>query len=472
MDRERPYAVLVSQIVNCASWASHAGSLWIFSTSLRYTGRGPLVLNSCWYLTLVASILHFHSTIRWTMNPNTYQYTESSNMYFSLLSRVSVYVHMGLQVLYGISLIFPTGAPTRKRLTGSGHSRLWVRETAVSIQGGVSSGEEEDEEEEVREKQPLINSRRNGSIYGTVNSARDDMNLDFSQMNAYEDRANPLSLLLFWWVWPLLRRGAMGHLGTTEDLPPLPNSLQTSHIREKFKKVLLRRGVRFHTESTTTNLRSSHQQEKIGWSSGSGSGAAEFLDSEVAMRSIARITPLPSATPPITATDSGTDAGTGPSADGANHQATGSKDAGKGPRSSISLLYLFSAINRAFGWHYYPLGLLKFTTDLLGFAGPLLLYQLVSFIENKQVSSCIVALHLKKQCFPTWTPAGADVLWLSLCSGTSVQHTGHRYTHFSLQLSSMEWQAGELAQMVERSLSMREVPGSIPGFSIFLWTFY
>ena len=26
---------------------------------------------------------------------------------------------------------------------------------------------------------------------------------------------------------------------------------------------------------------------------------------------------------------------------------------------------------------------------------------------------------------------------------------------------------GELAQMVERSLSMREVPGSMPGFSIF-----
>ena len=27
--------------------------------------------------------------------------------------------------------------------------------------------------------------------------------------------------------------------------------------------------------------------------------------------------------------------------------------------------------------------------------------------------------------------------------------------------------AGELAQMVERSLSMREVPGSMPGFSTF-----
>ena len=28
---------------------------------------------------------------------------------------------------------------------------------------------------------------------------------------------------------------------------------------------------------------------------------------------------------------------------------------------------------------------------------------------------------------------------------------------------------GELAQMVERSLSMREVPGSMPGFSTFLF---
>ena len=32
-------------------------------------------------------------------------------------------------------------------------------------------------------------------------------------------------------------------------------------------------------------------------------------------------------------------------------------------------------------------------------------------------------------------------------------------------------QRGELAQMVERSLSMREVPGSIPGFSTFFFAF-
>ena len=30
--------------------------------------------------------------------------------------------------------------------------------------------------------------------------------------------------------------------------------------------------------------------------------------------------------------------------------------------------------------------------------------------------------------------AGANVLWLSLCSGTDVQHTGQCYTHLSFQL--------------------------------------
>ena len=33
-------------------------------------------------------------------------------------------------------------------------------------------------------------------------------------------------------------------------------------------------------------------------------------------------------------------------------------------------------------------------------------------------------------------------------------------------------QAGELAHMVERSLSMREVPGSMPGFSTFIAPFF
>lgn len=55
---------------------------------------------------------------------------------------------------------------------------------------------------------------------------------------------------------------------------------------------------------------------------------------------------------------------------------------------------------RAFGWQYYPLGILRLLADLAGFAGPVLLDELVmvfpptladtvqvTFIESKQESS-------------------------------------------------------------------------------------
>ncbi|CAI8012847.1 Multidrug resistance-associated protein 7, partial [Geodia barretti] len=243
------------------------------------------------------------------------------------------------------------------------------------------SEDEEEEEEEVREEQPLI-YRGHGSTYGALYSARDNTDSELSHVNAYEDRANPVSLLFFLWVWPLLRRGAVGGLESTTDLPPLPKTLQTSLIREKFRKVLVRRGsVATASTNVDVNVSVSGQQGTEGWST----GGASFLDSEVAMRSIARTTPLPSTTPPLTSTDSSTDyTGPGPSVDGAKFRKTGSQTDGRTAKQSTSLLFLFSAANRAFGWHYYPLGLIKFTTDLLGFAGPLLLYQLVSFIENKQ----------------------------------------------------------------------------------------
>ena len=46
---------------------------------------------------------------------------------------------------------------------------------------------------------------------------------------------------------------------------------------------------------------------------------------------------------------------------------------------------IFKALQSSFGCFYYSLGILKFLCDVLGFAGPVLLNYLVSFIENKQV---------------------------------------------------------------------------------------
>lgn len=50
---------------------------------------------------------------------------------------------------------------------------------------------------------------------------------------------------------------------------------------------------------------------------------------------------------------------------------------------------LLKALHKAFGMRYYSIGILKFLGDCLGFAGPLLLHALVSFMENKNVSTVV-----------------------------------------------------------------------------------
>ena len=391
MDKQRPYAVFTAELVSGVSWACHAVAMWVFSTSVTYKGRGPLVLNSGWYLTLIASILHFRSMIRWTQHHASYQYITLSEMYFTLLLRVAAYTHMGLQILYGVSFISGVSEARTGDMQFLQQRGGWKwRSRVVSIQN------EDEEEDMVREKQPLIHSRFNPEhpSYGAlVGPQRDNLNFDLSQINAYEDRANPLSLFVFWWVWPLLRRGARGYLEKLTDLPPVPQSLQTSRIRERFRNVLLRKQ---HTSDNSSADKSESVREASPLSVNSSKPDHEsVLDSEVMLRSFTRSAPLPSAYTPEHLASNWT-TGSGQSMDGASPLPRKDTSCAFSQQASrpTSLLFLFSAMNRTFGWHYYPLGLLKLTTDLLGFAGPLLLYRLVNFIENKKVSSgpCVTLL--------------------------------------------------------------------------------
>lgn len=47
---------------------------------------------------------------------------------------------------------------------------------------------------------------------------------------------------------------------------------------------------------------------------------------------------------------------------------------------------LLATFNALYGWRYYPLGLLKLVADLAGFAGPVLLHELVSLVEAESRS--------------------------------------------------------------------------------------
>ena len=158
-------------------------------------------------------------------------------------------------------------------------------------------------------------------------------------LEALEDKASWLSRLTFWWLEPLMRKGSLGLLQRPDDLPHLPHSLQTAVLRDKFQEL---------------SKKQNHQP------------LVDSLDVEVEIISRPRGASAFSSCP------------------SSRRRRRSSTSQAASIRPS-----LFSILNQAFGLHYYPLGVLKLTSDCLGFAGPLLLHALVKFMEEKTVG-CFV----------------------------------------------------------------------------------
>ena len=141
------------------------------------------------------------------------------------------------------------------------------------------------------------------------------------QLGVAEDGRNCFSKLFFWWVQPLMLKGSKGKLDTPSDLFELPCRLKTQAIEETFKRSL--ESQRIPTQDNEN-------------------------------------TPAQNNIPDVIVTN-----------DTNIHQESTRK---------ISIL---KALNRTFGLEYYSLGILKLLSDLLGFAGPILLNLLVSYMENQ-----------------------------------------------------------------------------------------
>ena len=324
--RERPYSVLIAQSMAIFSWVVHLFCWLRLSWSVLHYGWGPTLLNLAWGITLLGSVLQFRTTILHNEDPSAYSFIgipgdKLSAIYFSLLSQVTCCVEFGLQCLYAVTILFPVPPPTR-------HDILLPARQTLTLQ---TEGEE---------RWPLLNGGSSSDTvlacdlsYGATRRAQ-SFTL-FTDKTSPEDKANPLSLLSFWWLQPLMKRGAKGLIQRPADLPQLPTSLSTSAISNKFCKI----------------LQKGHQQI---------SNQPHNLD-EQEIRSLGRM-----------------------SSSSSSLSSTGQRDEAASTVSSSTSL--FFALNKAFGWHYYPLGLLKLLSDALGFAGPLLLHSLVSFIENHNVS--------------------------------------------------------------------------------------
>ena len=386
---QRPLAVLLSEITIVISWSIHLVFLAVLSSSISHSGRGPLTLNCLWFLTLVGTVFRFRTVVRWNAHPSDYRYFTllDGDAYFNLLLRVVTYVHFGLQCIYAITLIFKV-----KSATGDNIKVPVSRLGKGKINSGSTQCSDNEEDQLITSEWKADgNSFKYGSIATPVSSGEIAIRrraVDASKLEASEDGANVLSLLSFWWVQPLMERGALGLLERPEDLPQLPRSLKTATVRERFQSDMEKyRHPRPQSQTSPSMdapsvlVSGAHPPE-----SAQGGSHLYSVDERCDSRSSNAVE-----------TEGQCAEATGGMTDSSTllHSFTHSvkekrpkapcDTAATRPGGSGSSGSIVWSLNRVFGWHYYPLGLLKLTADILGFAGPLLLHALVAFMENRKV---------------------------------------------------------------------------------------
>ncbi|XP_071962252.1 ATP-binding cassette sub-family C member 10-like [Antedon mediterranea] len=144
---------------------------------------------------------------------------------------------------------------------------------------------------------------------------------DQQELGIAEDGANILSKLIFFWIQPLMVKGSKGKIHKPDDVFELPPELRPQTVARKFQRIS---SNIFKDDTRTCN---NHSQQPNG---------------------------LPN-----------------------------------DPHVVYSTSYqkqrkhrLINCLNKGFGLRFYPLGIIKFIQDCIGFAGPIFLHELVSYIEN------------------------------------------------------------------------------------------
>lgn len=140
------------------------------------------------------------------------------------------------------------------------------------------------------------------------------------------------SRLFFHWVHPLMVKGVEGQLHSVDDLFDLPEDLSPNFIHAQIEHAIGRP--------------SALDSEKASLSSGNGQYGS-----------------IPGSS--------------------SQHQSTPSSQPVEDVHVVSTPVSLVRALHTCFGWEFYSIGILKFIGDAVGFASPLLLNQLVTFIESK-----------------------------------------------------------------------------------------
>ena len=185
--------------------------------------------------------------------------------------------------------------------------------------------------EDIDEEEPLLPSRSASKIV---------------QLGIAEDTASLLSKATFWWTRPLMQKGALGQLDRSDDVFFLPRKLSSHFIESYFLKVYPQGSAAFAEEVFQSDT-SNHNEQLLENGEGPrvrGYGSTQLISGQ----------PKEDRHPEVTIQD-----------------------------GKVDDITLRRALFRAFGVHFFLLGIVKFIANILIFAGPLLLNALVAFMEDK-----------------------------------------------------------------------------------------
>ena len=291
--------------------------------------------------------------------------------YFTDLAVITVYVTFSLQCLYFLSLLVKvpkvSKADVVARVVVFDRLKNWRRYE------WKSDADELVKEQLISSEQPTVHAQ-------TVN-AEDSVGQEVDikscgNLDAKEDNSNIFSWLSFLWVEPLMRRGALGLLRNPEDLLQLPQALRVAKTRDTFRTIR-QRSVK--KRGTVGTRRHEGATLRMYWLKGGREGKANKEESgDLESESMQDLLNQHDKEE-LLEDQSGAEGCHG------SDEAGGSGIVEEEKAESVAW-----SLHRAVGWHLYPLGLLQLLTDMLGFAGPLLLHALISFMENKTVSGHIL----------------------------------------------------------------------------------
>eukprot|EP00118_Oscarella_pearsei_P023582 m.283819 g.283819 ORF g.283819 m.283819 type:complete len:1577 (+) comp40673_c0_seq30:70-4800(+) len=326
LNPSHPPAVWFGLGVGSIAWLVHT----IFVAAARkalplYQSWGPLPVLLAWIMTLLSSSYQLASVLKerpWSGKDSSLEWTES----YGLQHAIGVMIRFSLQILYLFTLFYP----------------FKKSQLDESVQGLIIQ-EDEDIDEEVRK--PLLKKldRTRYIWYGKETKLEEVV---------AEDGANVFSRVFFCWVKDLMAEGSKGRLDRPERLMLLPRDVRTSVIRTQFSLEL----QKLSEEETGHHFLAANAWDR--------------QDDLVRLRSTESFEASQSR--PASATDFGLRANP-------KREAKQGQDA-RGKQRTKTLV---TALNRTFGWRYYPLGILKLLADSLALASPVLLSYLVTFIGTE-----------------------------------------------------------------------------------------